>query len=266
MAAALESVGLLGGSSRWELFQAFARSVGNPPELRQVARHLFPRLDSRPAETRAAGELADFPIGHLARRDFYLRSALARAPRQVEGQLARLLTMAGDRERLREVAEDPDARFIDRLHALDHLGKVTDLDLSGTFERLFSASGYPIADLPIYVGYLNRRGRPELKEALVRSDTAPSRMFALELAHTATTPENRADAVYFLGARAIVEGDYDRALAYFLGAAEGPANYPPTSWAISQLYIWRAQQRSWQELAAAEVDPSRPGPSPSSTP
>lgn len=547
MAAALTSAGLLGGSSKWELFEAFRRSVGNPPELRHAARRLFPTLDSRPAETRAAGELADFPIGHLARRDLYLRSALARAPRQAEGQLVRLLTLVGDRERLREVAEDRDAEHIDRLHALDYLGKVTDLDLAGTFDRLFADSGYPIADLPVYVDYLNRRRQPGLKEALIRkvlnahreihpiteaylvssladalerqgryeeawqwveprigafsanilaaavsllqrlgrdgeavdlgrqmierypsADTRadfaevlwrmgrdelaadlfdPARheyslaearrdlpdAFALafgdedvaaaltayealiaagvpfyvlgpfagvarvhshdalalalveryleiptsgverghqvqagatgyelvrekagsgaadqwlaarfavgadmdllmsllangqleliewiirarppsakpvhaavilsatlalqrvpssddawgavrsfldassasdppslvvgvrhllgeadaaEVAATATTPENRADALYSLGLRAVAEGDYDRALGYFLAAAEGPANYPPASWAISQLYIWRAKQRSWQDLPATEV-------------
>lgn len=551
MAAAFTSVGLLGGSSRWELFEAIASSVGNPPELRHAARRLFPTLDSRPAETRVAGELADFPIGHLARRDLYLRSALARAPRQEEGQLARLLTMAGDRERLREVAEDRNAPFTDRLHALDYLGKVTDLDLAGTFDRLFSDSGYPTDGIPVYADYLNRRGQPGLKEALIRKvlnahpeidpiteaylassladalerqgryeeawtwvqprvgvfsatilssavsllqrldrdgeavdlgrrmverypsagtradfaevlwrmgrselaaelfdparheySTAEARQalpeaFALafgdedlaaaltayealiaagvpvdvlgsfagvarvhghdalalalverylevptsgvdrgrqvlagatgyelvrekagsgaadqwlaatfadgadlpllisllsngrlellewivrvrsprakpalagsilaaalalqrvplsdgawgtvrslmdaspapdlpaivtgvrhvlgeadavELAATASTPETRAEALYYLGVRAVADGDYDRALGYFLAAAEGPANYPPASWAISQLYIWRAQQRSWQDLPAAVADPSR---------
>lgn len=202
MDATLGSVGLLGGSSRYELLEAFQRSVGNPPELRLAARRLFTTLDSRPAETRAAGELADFPIGHLARRDLYLRSASTRAPRQAEGQLARLLTLAGDRERLRELAEDRNAPFTDRLHALDDLGKVTDLDLAATFDRLFAENGYPVADLPVYVDYLNRRGQPGIKEALIRKTLS---------AHRELDPITEAYLVSSLADALERQGRYDEA-------------------------------------------------------
>ncbi|MGZ5492356.1 MAG: hypothetical protein ACXW3E_02090 [Thermoanaerobaculia bacterium] len=69
-----------------------------------------------------------------------------------------------------------------------------------------------------------------------------------EVAQSVASATDRSEALYFLALRNAADGQYDKALGQFLAAGEGPANYATTSWAISQLYMWRATQRTWSDI------------------
>jgi len=166
---AMASVALLGGDTRHLLFDTIANAVGvTPPDVHRAASDLFATLDSRPRETLAAGKLADLPIGHLARRDQYVTSALDRAPDEFEGERAGFLYQIGDREGLRRLAADRKASTADRIGALCSMSIFEDSDVHTEYEEVFAESGYSVDQISCYWDYLNRRKRPDLKERFAR--------------------------------------------------------------------------------------------------
>ena len=92
------SLDLIGGAEKYQLFTKIRASAGgNSPNVHSTARDLFRMFDSRPVETYDAAELADFPIGHIARRDLYLESVFDRAPQHFSGERVDYLNSIGDR-------------------------------------------------------------------------------------------------------------------------------------------------------------------------
>ena len=82
---------------------------------------------------------------------------------------------------------------------------------------------------------------------------AQGRATAEEVAAADDSRNGRTIAAYFLGISSAAEGRYDDALDELLVAGEGPAGYPPASFAISKLYIWRAKRLPWDELARQKI-------------
>jgi tetratricopeptide (TPR) repeat protein len=166
---ALASAQLLSGQSRYRLLDAITRSIGTiTAEVHRGARDQFRTLDGRPSETLVAGKIAAYPIGDLARRDEYLKSAIDRAPRRFEQEHAEYLATIGDRQGLRRLAEDRSAPMGDRIDALCQMKQFTDVDLHSAFEQIFAEQKYSLSWLSCYWGYLNARKEPVLKERFAR--------------------------------------------------------------------------------------------------
>jgi len=64
-------------------------------------------------------------------------------------------------------------------------------------------------------------------------------------------PQGRTVAAYFVGLKAASRGEYDKALPWFLAAAQGEETSPPRAWAIETLARWNAAKMSWKEIARA---------------
>jgi len=68
------------------------------------------------------------------------------------------------------------------------------------------------------------------------------------VAAAATTSADRTTAAFFIALGEAASGRYDDALTDLLVAGEGPGNYVTSSFAISQLYTWRAKLRPWESI------------------
>jgi tetratricopeptide (TPR) repeat protein len=162
-----KSVALLGGNRRWDLLETVGESISNNARFRPAAAELFLSLDSRPSETLVAGNIADFPIGHIDIAQTYIRSALTRAPR-TDGSAASMLFRIGATDALRKLATTRETAASDRLDALAYLGRSTEQGLNSEYERALAESGYDPEYLSGYAGYLNSRGQPQVKERFAR--------------------------------------------------------------------------------------------------
>lgn len=164
---ALRAATLLGGESKYKLFESIRRGLGTQgPGVRECARELYLVLDSRPQETLVASRLSE-TIGHVRKHRLYLESSILRAP-QEHGDLASALFAAGDRSRLFALARDPSAGVHDRVAALYYLSAAGEPALHKDFEDAIRDGGYDPAHLDSYLEYLDKRKEPQIKERFVR--------------------------------------------------------------------------------------------------
>lgn len=161
---------LIGGTLKYQLFNRIRMAAGgNSLEVHRGARDLFPAFDSRPGETYAAGQLAEFPLGHIPRRDLYLKSVFDRAPQRFAGERVEYLNSIGAKNGLRALAADRKASPADRMAALGRLGQLSDEDLHAAYEQVFIDTGYHGGCLSCYFAYANKHKEPKLKERIART-------------------------------------------------------------------------------------------------
>jgi tetratricopeptide (TPR) repeat protein len=58
---------------------------------------------------------------------------------------------------------------------------------------------------------------------------------------------------YFVGVKLAAADDYDRALSFLIGAADGPATNPPEIWAVGLLYKWLNTPGRWEQVKRRRV-------------
>ncbi|HEX7418736.1 MAG TPA: hypothetical protein VF505_02550, partial [Thermoanaerobaculia bacterium] len=164
------SLDLIGGAVKYQLFTKIRSSAGgSSPNVHSTARDLFPTFDSRPVETYDAGELAAFPLGHIERRDLYLKSALGRAPNHFSGERIEFFSALGDKDGLRALAADHKASASDRMDALAHLSQLSDENLDAAYEQIFIDIDYHGGCLSCFFYYANRHKEFKLKERIART-------------------------------------------------------------------------------------------------
>jgi hypothetical protein len=160
---------VLGGEVRYQLYTRIQDAAGATWPGHRLARDLLPTFDSRPVELWDAAQIADYPIGHLARRDLYLKSVFESAPKRFADQRAAYLSKIGARNELRKLAKDKAAAPGDRENALWYLSFKNDENLDAEWEQVFTDADYHGVCLSCFCAYVNTRNEPKFKERVART-------------------------------------------------------------------------------------------------